>query len=182
MGAELPVITERGEITIGDRVVATYALWEDINETIKSVLAKHGFALSFRTGCEEHAIVVTAVLDHKDGHQEATCLRLPPDVGPERNAVQAVGSTVSYGKRYTACALLNLNTKGEDDDGRRAAGGLVTPQQIKVIEARIEGVKANRKRFLRYLKVEAIDKIPAARFDEALSALTAKTLGVGGVQ
>jgi hypothetical protein len=46
---------------------------------------------------------------------------LPHDSTGSKNAVQAVGSSTSYGKRYTACALLNITSRGEDDDGETAA-------------------------------------------------------------
>ena len=110
MAQELPVIAEAGQIIVADQVVSTYALWEDINEVLRPLLARNGFVLSFRTCQDGDVIVVTAVLDHRDGHQEPTSLRLPPDLGVGRNNVQAVGSSVSYGKRYTACALLNITT------------------------------------------------------------------------
>lgn len=54
MQNDLPEIGERGGIK--DRngnVQSRYALWEDINEAIKPVLAKHGFGISFRTGQQE---------------------------------------------------------------------------------------------------------------------------------
>jgi hypothetical protein len=49
---------------------------------------------------------------------------LPADVGKGRNDVQAIGSSVSYGKRYAAMAMLNLITRGlaEDDDGQAGGG------------------------------------------------------------
>ena len=121
MQSELPSVGERGGIK--DRngnVQSTYALWEDINQAIKPVLQKHGFALSFRTDCAE-GISVTAVLSHKGGHREETTIKLPADATGNKNAVQAVASSVSYGKRYTAGALLNLTSHGEDDDGLKAS-------------------------------------------------------------
>lgn len=120
MQPELPSIGKRGGIK--DRngnVQSTYALWEDINQVIKPVLQKHGFALSFRTDCAE-GISVTGVLSHKEGHREETTIKLPADATGSKNAVQAVASSVSYGKRYTAGALLNLTSHGEDDDGFKA--------------------------------------------------------------
>ena len=122
MAPELPVIVERGGIKDrAGKVQSTYALWEDVNDAIKPVLAKHGFALSFRTGREEGQITVTGVLSHRHGHSEETTITLPHDSSGSKNAVQAVGSSTSYGKRYTAGLLLNLTSRGEDDDG--AAGG-----------------------------------------------------------
>ena len=116
MQSELPSIGERGDA--GGRY--TYALWEDINTAIKPVLQRFGFALSFRTDFTD-GIAVTAVLSHRSGHSERTTIKLPADASGNKNAVQAVASSVSYGKRYTAGALLNLTSHGEDDDAYAAA-------------------------------------------------------------
>jgi len=116
MQDELPSIGERGNAA--NRY--TYALWEDINAAIKPVLKRHGFALSFRTSFDD-GIAVTGVLSHRSGHREETTIKLPADSSGNKNAVQAVASSVSYGKRYTAGALLNLTSHGEDDDAFAAA-------------------------------------------------------------
>lgn len=121
MQPNLPIIDERGGIK--DRagnIQSTYALWEDVNEAIRPTLAQHGFSLSFRVSRAEGEIVVTGILAHRGGHREETTLALPTDTSGSKNAVQAVGSSTSYGKRYTAFALLNITTTGEDDDGNKA--------------------------------------------------------------
>lgn len=111
MQSELPAIGERGNAA--GRY--TYALWEDINQAIKPILQRHGFALTFRTDTA-NGVTVTGVLTHRNGHREETSITLPADPSGNKNAVQAVASSVSYGKRYTAGALLNLTSHGEDDD------------------------------------------------------------------
>lgn len=118
MQPQLPSIGERGNAA--GRY--TYALWEDINAAIKPVLMAHGFALTFRTDFS-NGIKVTGVLSHRNGHREETSISLPADASGNKNAVQAVASSVSYGKRYTAGALLNLTSHGEDDDGFAANNG-----------------------------------------------------------
>lgn len=121
MQEDLPVVRERGAIRDKYKnVQSTYALWEDINEQLKPVLAKHGFALSFRIPRNERGVEVEGVLSHREGHRESTSILLPADATGSKNAVQAVASSVSYGKRYTAGALLNFTTTGEDDDGQGA--------------------------------------------------------------
>jgi hypothetical protein len=112
---DLPAIGERGKAIVQGQVRYTFALWEDINAAIKPVLMRHGFALTFRTDFS-NGITVTGVLSHRAGHREETSITLPADASGSKNAVQAVASTVSYGKRYTAGALLNLTSHGEDDD------------------------------------------------------------------
>jgi hypothetical protein len=117
MQPELPEVEQHGQNT---HTKTRYAKWEDIHEAIAPVLSKHGFALTFRTAEANSKVTVTAILRHRDGHKDETALSLPTDTGAGRNAVQAVGSSLSYGKRYTACAILNIRTRGEDDDGKAA--------------------------------------------------------------
>jgi hypothetical protein len=119
---ELPDIPERGKAIVNGQVRYTFALWEDINAAIKPILSKHGFALTFRIIPGEK-ISVTGVLSHKAGHREETSISLPADTSGSKNAVQAVASSTSYGKRYTAGALLNLTSHGEDDDAFAAVDG-----------------------------------------------------------
>ncbi len=121
MQPNLPVIAERGNT---DKT--SYAKWEDINDAIRPMLHEGGFALSFRVGRSEGAVSVTGVLSHEAGHSEETTLELPVDSSGSKNAVQAVGSSVSYGKRYTAMALLNITSRApddKDDDGAMAGVG-----------------------------------------------------------
>lgn len=120
---ELPAIGERGKAMVNGQVRYTFALWEDINTAIKPVLMRHGFALTFRTDFT-NGITVTGVLSHRGGHREETSITLPSDKSGSKNDVQAVASTVSYGKRYTAGALLNLTSHGEDDDAYAASSGI----------------------------------------------------------
>ena len=143
MQEELPVIGERGGIKDKNgRIQSTYALWEDINEMIKPVMAKHGFAITFRTPRNERGIEVEAVLSHRAGHREVTSILLPADTSGSKNAVQAVASSVSYGKRYTAGALLNFTTTGEDDDGNGAVSQ-VTPRVTSVQAAQLAELLEN---------------------------------------
>lgn len=124
----LPVITERGKIIIRDKndqkkiiQETSFARWEDINEAIRPLLNAHGFSLSFRTGmAPDGKVSVTAVLAHDAGHQEETTIHLPHDSSGSKNSVQAIGSSTSYGKRYTTMSLLNITSRGEDDDGYAA--------------------------------------------------------------
>lgn len=118
MQAELPEIAERGQILNRGVLQSTYAKFEDIVAVLKPILQQHGFALSFRTdfstGCS-----VTAVLAHRGGHSEQTTFTAPADNSGAKNAIQGIGSAQSYGMRYTTIALLNLTTRGMDDDGGR---------------------------------------------------------------
>jgi len=153
MQEELPAIGERGGIKDRNgRVQSTYALWEDINDAIKPVLAKHGFSLTFRTPRNDKGVEVEGVLTHRSGHSERTSILLPADLTGSKNAVQAVASSVSYGKRYTAGALLNITTHGEDDDAYTAG----KPAEIGLSESVMQ---------------DLLNKVDAAQNAEELTAV-----------
>lgn len=175
MQPELPEIVERGEIRISENKPGQkYARWEDINEAIKPILAKHGFALSFKTGRQDEKVVVTGILSHRAGHSEETTLWLPADNSGSKNAVQAIGSSTSYGKRYTAGALLNLTSRGEDDDGWGGGTKLITAAQCDTLNLLADEVGADKIAYCKYLGVESIAAIPAHQFARAKQALQAK--------
>lgn len=173
---KLPIITEKGEIkNRNGEVQSTYALWEDISEAITPLLSGHGFSLNFRTRTEDGSVIVRAVLSHKSGHREETELPLPSDQSGSKNAVQAVGSSVSYGKRYTAGALLNLTSRGEDDDGRAGgAMGCITHQLWQELETAADDAGADKKKLANYLGIPSLRDLPMDRFLEAKQAIAAK--------
>jgi hypothetical protein len=187
MQPKLPVIGRKGRIEVrektssgkrdGDLQQSTpYALWEDINEAIRPILAEHGFSLTFRHGrTPEGLVTVTGILAHREGHREEDTFTLQHDSTGSKNAVQAVGSSNSYGKRYTAINLLNITTRGQDDDGRAAgADDTITQDQVEQLIALADEVHADKRAFCQYFKVEGIAQLPAKEFNRAVSALNKK--------
>lgn len=174
MQTELPEVAERGAIKHGEKVISRYALWEDINAAIKPVMQRHGFALSFRVNTDER-VKVEGVLSHAGGHSERTSITLPVDAGGAKNAVQAVASSVSYGKRYVAGALLNLTSSEQDDDGQSAANPTITQEQQDDLQALIDDVGADKGKFLAYMGASGgLAYIRAQDYGKAVKALEAK--------
>ena len=173
---ELPTIEEKGVMLSNfGRQVATYARWDDINRVIKPILAKRGFSLRFKTGHEGDRIAVTCGLHHVAGHVEEATLLLPVEMSGGKNAVQAIGSSTSYGKRYTASALLNLTSSGEDDDGVAAGQtARVSAEQVLELRKLVAEVGANENRLLALLGIDALENLAAQRLSDAVRALNAK--------
>jgi hypothetical protein len=121
MQGEIPEITEKGEIKVDGQVRSRFAKNEDIQKVVKPILQAHGFALSFRNEFipEMKALRVIGILSHRSGHSERDEFIAAADTSGSKNAIQALGSTRSYGQRYTTIALLNIATR-EDDDGHKS--------------------------------------------------------------
>src|SRR5690606_9193784 len=111
----------------------------------------------------------------RDGHSEETTIFLPADTSGSKNSVQAVGSSTSYGKRYTASALLNITTRGEDDDGRAAgAGETISREQLEELTALLDSVNADKRKFCEYFRIPGLADLPKAKFAAAIKAAEAK--------
>ncbi len=173
MQDKLPVVHERGEIKIGSGPAQKYALWEDINKAIKPILRDHGFALSFRTGISDNMITVTGILSHTGGHAEETTIHLPSDQSGSKNAVQAVGSSTSYGKRYATIALLNLTSTGDDNDGTLAVATIDADQMQHILD-QIAATDSNIEDFCTFMGVDAVKHITQVQYGKAIQALNAK--------
>mgnify|MGYP001614612331 CR=1 FL=1 len=118
MQGALPVIDERGTIEYRDGRRGTYARNEDIQIAIGPILATWGFSLTFTTDHPSpNAIRVTGLLTHRKGHTRTSSFEAPTDTSGGKSSAQGRGSIISYGHRYTTVDLLNLITRGQDDDG-----------------------------------------------------------------
>lgn len=129
MAPRLPAIDQRGRIIIRDKgdskkiiQETPFARFEDIHEAVMPILTEEGFDLAFRNGmAPDGKVRVTTVLSHVGGHSEETYFDLPHDSSGSKNAVQAIGSSTSYARRYGVVSILNLRVAGEDDNGAEAS-------------------------------------------------------------
>lgn len=168
MQADMPTVDERG---LNKHTGNAYATIDDINRVIKPVMQKHGFAVTFKVVHVKDGVSVTGILVHAAGHREETTLLLPVDGGAGRNAVQAVGSSVTYAKRYVMCALLNISTgDAPDDDGQAAQDPVITGHQAKQIETLLE--KCNPKARNAFAKMYgSSDQVTKLNYDGIVAGL-----------
>lgn len=174
----LPRIPKLGVVDRGQgKGKFPYGRWEDIDAKIRPLLAAEGFALSFDTKpCGDHTIVVIGMLRHRSGHCETASIGpLALDTSGNKNPVQAVGSTTSYGKRYTASMLLNLTFVGEDTDGvAELIDTRIDDDKARQIEALLEKTNSDVPKFLRHMRVAKVSDIPVSDFPYAMTLLRRK--------
>jgi len=105
-----------------------YANLGDVTTQVTPLLAKQGLHAAWETAMlKDGPITVTCHITHAAGHRESVTLSGPADQSGNKNAMQAIGSAVTYLQRYTLLAALGLATM-EDDDG---SGGVETPTNVK---------------------------------------------------
>jgi hypothetical protein len=105
------------------RTSYNYANLGDVVQQITPLLAKHGLHAAWETATpKDGPITITCHVTHSAGHRESVALSGPADTSGNKNAIQAIGSCVTYLQRYTLLAALGLATM-EDDDGRGGPEG-----------------------------------------------------------
>lgn len=96
-----------------------HASLNGVTTAINSGLSKCGLSASWITEQTDKGIKVTCKITHILGHSEETSLISPPDSSGGKNPIQAIGSAVSYLRRYTIEAITGVASKDiEDDDGK----------------------------------------------------------------
>lgn len=102
-----------------------YATMQALDASARPIYTQHGFSVRFGTAAApwEGWVRVTCELSHIGGYSEQHHLDGPLDVTgsqgkSNKTGIQAIGSTVSYLRRYLLMLVLNLVTADEaDDDG-----------------------------------------------------------------
>jgi hypothetical protein len=123
--SELQTITRDRENT---HTRSRYATLQTIDASARPVYTRHGFSVRFGTAAApwEGWVRVTCELAHVGGYSEQHHLDGPLDAAgsggkTNKTGIQAIGSTISYLRRYLLLLVLNLVTVDDDDDDGEAS-------------------------------------------------------------
>lgn len=171
--AEIPVVTKNAKGHNGK----TYANFAAYAAVVDPVIAKHGLRYRFRTD-QTDRITVTCVLSHKGGHSEENSLAGPADNSGSKNAIQAIGSTLTYLQRYTLIQALGL-AASDDDDGQKHGKGeddlaAIDQNELQEVRDLIAETDSNIAVFCEMFKVEALPDLTKRDLPRALNLLRQK--------
>lgn len=134
---DMPVISKTGTILNNSRqVIGRFAKFEDIDRVVKPIARQHDLGYTFECGgTDKGQVTVQCVIRHRNGYvHECTPMVFAIEAGGAKNAVQGVGSSNSYGKRYTLCNAFNIVTEGLDDDGNQGRTIALTHEREHTVE------------------------------------------------
>lgn len=168
--ADIPIIKNRSGHN--NKRYADFAAYAHV---VDPIIGKHGLGYRFRTTQDDNRINVTCVLFHKDGHSEDNTLAGPADTSGSKNAIQAIGSTLTYLQRYSLVQALGL-AASDDDDGVKgqATAGPISDDQVKELQRLIMDVDADLPKLLAYLRIERLEDIYADRFEDVKRIIESK--------
>jgi hypothetical protein len=93
-----------------------YATLDNIIDEVRPLLTENGLTLMQFPSGDGNLVSVTTYLMHESGEWIESD---PLVMKPVKNDPQAIGSCITYARRYSLASFLSLNT-GEDDDGNKA--------------------------------------------------------------
>ena len=147
-----------------------YAKLEDIDKVLRPLMKEEGFVVTYLTEGTDR-VIVKCKISHSGGHSETSTMQLPLDTSGSKNNLQGAGSSISYGRRYTLCAMLNLITVDEDDD---ANGGTIDDGQAKYIKDLLKETKADTTKFLKWIEAQNVEEILFKNYRKAVAELEKK--------
>jgi len=103
--------SEKGEFSYNYNAIS------NIQRAVDPILSKNLLSYRWEQEQKEGKIKVTCIVSHADGHDEKTSIEAESDQSGAKNKIQAIGSTITYLKRYTLEGALGL-ASGKDDDGK----------------------------------------------------------------
>jgi hypothetical protein len=116
-----------------------YADLNSLREVIREPLLANDLAVIQAPSIEGNCVAVTTFLTHKSGEFISSTLRMPFG----QNTAQAIGSAITYCRRYSLSSILNL--AAEDDDGNAATESSKATPPIDVTVHLKDGLKFSKK-------------------------------------
>lgn len=182
--AKMPRVAKNGTIKLGEgKGAIPFSTWEDMDKVLRPIMEEHGFSLTFDTERGDGGLTVTiiGILLHVSGHSERRLFDLPKDTGPGRNAIQAIGSTFSYGRRYLAEMHFNIVRGGQDDDGDMGGRAYITKAQAEELDGMLKRLPAEvRESMLEHFNIVALDGMQSKHFAAAKNGLLKRIREIGG--
>lgn len=151
-----------------------HASLANVTEKINTELSKYGLSASWNTK-QNGQIIVTCRITHELGHSEETSLSAPADTSGSKNAIQAIGSTITYLERYTLLALTGLATYDQDDDATGVVEYINEKEKEALMNLAIE-TNTDKDKLLGHFKFSSIDEIPKSEYKKIMVALETKKL------
>lgn len=102
----------------GNSYSYSYASLPQVTEMARSVFAEHDLAIHQSVSENANGSKITVVT--RIWHSSGQWIESDPTPMPAAGGAQDVGSSITYGRRYSLMAILGIATTDDDDDGKRA--------------------------------------------------------------
>ena len=127
--AEFSAVSKNKKCTAFGNSVYRYADLRSILDACRPALNRHGLFLTQRAEVESMTVKVETIVTHVSGESLSSgVMAMTAQASGKISAVQAMGSALTYARRYSLAAFLGV-AADDDDDGNAAGGGNEKPSQ-----------------------------------------------------
>lgn len=139
-----------------------YATLEQYTKTVRKIFSENNFCLKFDiTGQSDldaatPYIIIKAEAIHVTGRAINSSAMFPIDVQEQRTAMQNMGATITYARRYLIGMLLNITTTQDDNDG---AAIPVSNQKLNEIRRLIRATGTDMQKVLNFAGVKDLTEL-----------------------
>lgn len=179
--AECPPIPKDGHVKYatkqGRKIEFRHSKLDTICRTIEAPLTKNGLSYTWDSEPGQGlGRVTTCRLRHVDGAERSAAFHAPPSGVDGSADVQKVGAALTYGQRYSLIQVLGLTATLDDVDGMgpdspQDQGDPVSHQQLATLLEWVDTTGADQNKLLKFVGVESLAVLPAARYDEVLDEI-----------
>lgn len=152
----------------------SYARYEDVANALREPFSTHGFSHWFSIDQTGDKVKVTTFLGHAGGHVESSSLIVPLDISGGKTPMHALGSSVSYGKRYGLLTVTGIATEDDDDGKAAGAGAFITEDQQASLRKLLDDTGSDVGQFLQFANADNMGEIPARDYARLHGLLTKK--------
>lgn len=152
-----------------------YADLASVWDVIREPLSKNRLAVVQTTANSGESIVVITMLVHSSGEWIRGTLALKP----VKSDPQAIGSAITYGRRYALASMCGVAP--EDDDGNAASQPaktapptFISKEQADILQHKLAKTLTDAEKFCAAYKIDCLENLPAAQFKDALAKLQKK--------
>ncbi len=141
---------------------SSYADLTSIWRACRKSLTENGLAVSHSTLFENGEVILVTMLLHSSGEYMKGYF---PLMLAKKDA-QAVGSAITYAKRYALAAIVGVCVEGEDDDAEKSMDRpqTVSPEQVRELVKAIGDDSKSQNIILKRFEAKTLYEIPKESF------------------
>jgi hypothetical protein len=167
--------------TVPDRngnVKFTFAPYEEIMATVRPLLQKHGFTVTFSMSYGDGRITQNCTLQHIGGFSRTNQFQVRIGGGPPgASECQADGAASTYAKRFAFCNALNIICE-KDTDGMKpdakVEGAPIGADKVQYLREQLEETRSNPAPFLAMAGVKSLEEICEGSYPTLVRAIELK--------
>lgn len=162
-----------------------YASLESIIDAIRPIASKHGISFNQFPESDEMYYYLITNITHTSGQYFTSKIRLLT----AKLDMQALGSAITYAKRYTLSSIFGIATGEGDDDGEATVAkqptkdqefkpknseGKASPAQVNAITSMLSSINADMEAFYAKYQVSSVSELTMNQASEIIQKLQTK--------